>query len=108
MTTDYHLILCTCPDAQTANHIAQQLVTAQLAACVNILPGLTSIYMWQGVLETAQEQLLLIKSHTRHYAEIENKIKSLHPYELPEIIALSIEKALPDYLHWINSCLLPA
>jgi periplasmic divalent cation tolerance protein len=107
MSTHYQIILCTCPNSETATHIAQHLVAAKLAACINILPGITSIYEWQGEVETAQEQLLLIKSCQTHYAMIEAEIKRLHPYELPEIIALSIETGFPDYLKWINSCLLP-
>ncbi len=107
MPTPYQMIFCTCPDFDTANRIARHLVTARLAACINILPAVTSVYEWQGEIETAQEQLLLIKSSQPHYAKIEAEIKTLHPYEVPEIIALNIEKGLPAYLKWINSCLLP-
>lgn len=107
MSTHYQIILCTCPDFDTANRIARQLVSAKLAACINILPAVTSVYEWQGQIETAQEQLLLIKSCQSHYARIEVEIKALHPYELPEIIAVAIENGLPDYLKWINSCVLP-
>lgn len=107
MSTQHQVIFCTCPDFDTANKIARHLVSAKLAACVNILPAVTSVYEWQGQIETAQEQLLLIKSCQTHYATIEAEIKNLHPYELPEIIAVAIENGLPDYLNWINSCLLP-
>jgi periplasmic divalent cation tolerance protein len=107
MSTHTQLILCTCPDVETAQRIARHLVTEKLAACINILPSITSIYEWQGEIETAQEQLLLIKSSQFRYANIEAEIKRLHPYELPEVIAIAIENGLPDYLKWINSCLLP-
>lgn len=106
MTTHYQIILCTCPDFETANKIAHHLVTSKLAACINILPSVTSVYEWQGQIETAQEQLLLIKSCQTHYARIEADIKCLHPYELPEVIAVAIENGLPDYLKWISSCIL--
>lgn len=106
MSTHYQIIYCTCPDFETANKIAQHLVTAKLAACVNILPSVTSVYEWQGKIETAQEQLLLIKTCDYHYLTIEAEIKRLHPYELPEIIAVAVEHGLPDYLKWINSCIL--
>lgn len=98
------LILCTCPDRAAAEKIARHLVAQRLAACVNIVPGLTSIYTWQGQVETADEQLLLIKSLAGRYESIEQTIRALHPYELPEIIALPIERGLPDYLNWIASC----
>ncbi|MDD1622500.1 MAG: divalent-cation tolerance protein CutA [Methylococcaceae bacterium] len=101
----YHLILCTCPDQKTADTIGRQLVTDKLAACVNILPGLASIYEWQGKIETAQEHLLLIKSHSERFAAIEAVIKKTHPYQLPEIIAVAIESGSSDYLKWIDSCL---
>ena len=101
----YQIIFCTCPDKKTAESIARQLVEAQLAACINILPSVTSVYQWQGEIETAQEHLLLIKSRNDKYPELENRIQALHPYELPEIVAVSIDHGLPDYLKWIDACL---
>ncbi|WP_446808073.1 divalent-cation tolerance protein CutA [Methylomonas sp. 2BW1-5-20] len=101
----YQLILCTCPDAEVADKLAGTLITQKLAACVNILPGVRSVYEWQGEVEISQEQLLLIKSHQDRYAAIEATLQSLHPYQLPEIIAVAIENGSPDYLKWINSCL---
>jgi periplasmic divalent cation tolerance protein len=104
MPTRYQIILCTCPDKDTAEKIARLLVNSNLAACVNILPGLTSIYLWQEQIESAQEYLLLIKTNITSYQAIETTIKKHHPYELPEIIAVPIENGLPEYLHWIDSC----
>jgi len=104
MSTAYQIILCTCPDKDTAEKIACLLVEDRLAACVNILPNITSIYRWQGQLEYAEEQLLLIKANKSSYQAIETTIKKHHPYELPEIIAVPIENGLPEYLHWIDSC----
>ncbi|OAI06921.1 divalent-cation tolerance protein CutA [Methylomonas methanica] len=101
----YQLILCTCPDVEVADKLAGTLITQKLAACVNILPGVRSVYEWQGEIETAQEHLLLIKSHQDRYAAIEATLKSLHPYQLPEIIAVAIESGSLDYLKWIDSCL---
>lgn len=101
----YQIIFCTCPDQKTAEQIASLLVEQKLAACVNIIAGVTSVYEWQGKIETSQEQLLIIKSHADKYDAIENKIKTNHPYELPEIIAVPIDRGLPDYLQWINKCL---
>lgn len=102
MPTPHQLVLCTCPDLITAQNIAEQLVDKQLAACVNILPGVTSVYQWQGKRETAQEHLLLIKTTTEVFNALEQTIVSLHPYELPEIIAVSIERGLDPYLNWIS------
>jgi periplasmic divalent cation tolerance protein len=101
----YQLILCTCPDQNTADTIARQLISDKLAACVNILPGLASVYEWQGEIETAREHLLLIKSHSARFSAIETAIKTTHPYQLPEIIAVAIESGSSDYLKWIDSCL---
>ncbi|HEY8157185.1 MAG TPA: divalent-cation tolerance protein CutA [Methylobacter sp.] len=80
------------------------MVTYHEAACVNILPGITSVYAWQGQIESAQEHLLLIKAHKDHYQSIETTLRNHHPYELPEIIAVSIDRGLPGYLKWIDSC----
>jgi periplasmic divalent cation tolerance protein len=105
MPTHHQLILCTCPDRDTADKIARQLVTGQLAACVNILPGILSVYTWQGQVESAQEHLLLIKSSKDRYQALEAAIRDNHPYDVPEIIAVPVEAGLPEYLHWIDSCL---
>jgi periplasmic divalent cation tolerance protein len=105
MATVFDLILCTCPDKETAKKLAQLLVSKNLAACVNILPGLLSVYEWQGKIETVQESLLLIKSTKAHYQKIEAMLFEHHPYEVPEIIALPFERGLPAYLEWINTCL---
>ncbi len=96
------LIMNTCPDPKTAGHIAEKLVHNKLAACVHIQPAGLSIYRWQGKIESTEENLLLIKSHEDKYPEVEKMIQKLHPYELPEIIAVPITKGLPDYLSWLN------
>ncbi len=104
MPTQYQITLCTCPDKNTAEKIAHLLVNDKLVACVNILPGITSVYRWQEQTESAQEYLLLIKGNKSSYQAIETTIKQHHPYELPEIIAVPVENGLPEYLHWIDSC----
>jgi len=101
---NYQLILNTCPDFQVAQMLATEILKKELAACVNILPQVTSLYRWQGKIETAQEHLLIIKAPTKNYAVIEQFLINYHPYDVPEIIALSIENGLPDYLQWIDSC----
>ena len=104
MSTLYQIILCTCHYKDSAEQLAHLLVNEQLSACVNISLSISSIYWWQGQATSAQEYLLLIKAHKDHYQAIETSIKKHHPYELPEIIAVSIENGLPEYLNWINSC----
>lgn len=95
------LVLTNCPDETTANAIALALVEEKLAACVNILPRVQSIYRWQGAVESASEIPLLIKSTVGRYAELEAAIRARHPYEVPEIIALPIMQGLPAYLNWV-------
>ncbi len=101
----YQITFCTCPSRKSAEAIATQLIKHQLAACVNIIPGITSVYEWQGEIESAQEHLLIVKSRAEKFNAIESEIKQLHPYELPEIIAVPIERGLPEYLQWIDTCL---
>ena len=96
------LILNTCPDSETAESIATLLVNRALAACVNILPGMRSIYHWQGECHNDAEVLLLIKASASAYPAIETAIRENHPYQLPEIIAIAIDAGLPDYLAWIQ------
>jgi len=96
------LIISSAPDTATSEKIANRLIEQDLAACVNIVPGMRSIYKWQGKLESGSEQLLLIKAPQTMYAAIEKQIAAMHPYELPEIIAVSIEAGLPAYLDWVG------
>jgi periplasmic divalent cation tolerance protein len=102
MTDAYQIVFNTCPDMEAARDIAEELVMRQLAACVNIIPGVESVYRWQGEIESGNECLLVIKTRATCYSELEQAIKALHPYELPEIVAVPIETALPAYLDWIN------
>ena len=102
MSQEYYVILNTCPDLETAEAIANTLVDEELAACVNIIPGVRSVYLWEGQRTTSQEHLLLIKAMASDYEVIEKTILELHPYELPEIIAVSISAGLPEYLDWLG------
>ena len=96
------IVYCTCPDAQVAEQLAAGLLEKRLAACINIVSGVTSHYLWQGKLEKEAEHLLLIKSTNRCYSALEEDIKKMHPYELPEIIAVPIDRGSPEYIQWIQ------
>lgn len=98
------LVLCTCPPDKAAD-LAQFLIEEHLAACVNIIPGLSSIYLWEGKVCNEAESLLIIKTERSIYPELERRLREQHPYEIPEIIAIPIERGLPDYLQWVSSCL---
>ena len=98
---DIRLVITNCPDEETANRIALAVVEAQLAACVNILPRVQSIYRWQGAVESAAEVPLLIKTTAAAYPALEAAIRERHPYDVPEIIALPITAGLPAYLNWL-------
>lgn len=102
MPDNFNVVLNTCPDKDTANKIAASLVEKRLCACVNIIPGIESVYRWKGKVETDKEHLLIIKSTKEAYPYIEKHIQDNHPYELPEIIAVSLENGLPGYLSWID------
>lgn len=97
------LVLSNVPDAELAKSLARTLVEQRLAACVNIMPAVQSVYQWQGAIEHAQELTLMIKTTQARYAELEAAIVAVHPYDVPEIIALPIEAGLPAYLHWISA-----
>lgn len=96
------LVLTNCPDEDCANAIALAVVEAGFAACVNILPRVQSVYRWQGAVESASEIPLLIKTTKHDYAALETRIRELHPYALPEIIALDITRGLPAYIDWLT------
>lgn len=95
------LCLSTCPDADTAARIARVLVDERLAACVNVLPGVHSIYRWERRVDTAAEVLLLAKTTDEREPALRARLAALHPYDVPEVIALRIEAGLPAYLDWI-------
>lgn len=97
------LVFCTCPDRESANSIAAELIERRLAACVNILPEVTSVFRWQGRVTHDSETLLLIKTAGARYAQLETALRYLHPYELPEIIAVDVTRGLPEYLHWLDA-----
>ena len=97
------VVLTNAPDRAVAQQIADALIERRLAACVNILSECTSVYRWQGAVETAAEVPLIIKTRADRYAEVEAAIRSLHPYELPEIIAMPVTHGLPAYLDWVNA-----
>ena len=105
MTNETQIVLCTVPDEAAARRIASALVGERLAACVNIVPGITSVYRWKDTIENAAELLLIIKTNMGVYTRLQDRIHALHPYELPEIIAVSIDSGLPDYLAWITTSL---
>lgn len=92
---------CTCPDAASAGRIADALVESRLAACVNQLPGLRSVYRWEGAIERADEVLLVIKTTRGRLDALTDRIRGLHPNELPEVIAFEVAGGLAAYLDWV-------
>ncbi|MDY6942854.1 MAG: divalent-cation tolerance protein CutA [Pseudomonadota bacterium] len=96
------LVLCNCPDGDTAETIAETVVALGLAACVTITPDVKSVYRWQGRVETESEYSLTIKTTTTAYQELERTLFEAHPYDVPEIIAIPIVAGLPEYLAWID------
>lgn len=101
----YQIVLCTCPTVEKAKEIAQQLIEDKLAACVNILPSVISVYRWQGNIETDTEVQLVIKSKAEYFTKLNDKIHQLHTYDIPEVIALNIQQGDNQYLNWINESL---
>jgi len=94
-------VVTTFPDAETARRIIRQLVEEERIACGTLLAGAESIYRWKGALETATECVTLLKTTTEGYPDLETRLKTLHPYELPEIVAFSASGGLPAYLEWV-------
>ncbi len=102
MAEEALIVFSTFPDVETARRIGTLLVEQKLAACVNLVPQIESIYRWQGAIETGSEVLALIKSTTWKYQLLEAKIRELHPYEVPEIVSIRIESGHAPYLNWIE------
>jgi periplasmic divalent cation tolerance protein len=100
---DVLLILCTFPSAAQARQIGTLLVERQLAACVNLVPGIESIYRWEGKVETAAEVLAIFKTSLAAFPAFETALSDLHPYEVPEIIALKPSEIAEPYRSWVLS-----
>ena len=103
--TDKQIVLTTVGSEDEARKIAEHLVETQLAACVNIIPHVESVYRWQGKLESSREWLLLIKTSSERFPAARDAIRAMHSYELPECIAINIEDGSPDYLKWLAESL---
>ncbi len=97
------LVLTNLPDRAAAERLADALIEQRVAACVNILAPCRSVYRWQGAVQHDEEHPVLIKTTAERYAALETAIRAAHPYELPEIIAVPIERGLPAYLAWVGA-----
>ena len=95
------VVLCTVPNEAVAESLARALLEAGLAACVNIVPGVRSLYRWQGKIEDDRELLLVIKTQAARYAELEERIRALHPYAVCEVLAFEVAAGSPPYLAWL-------
>lgn len=96
------VVLVTAPDADCARRLAEALVGERLAACANLLPGVTSIYRWEGAVEEATEVLLILKTRAGLVPEIEARLVDLHPYDVPECVAIAPDRVGAPYLAWLQ------
>jgi len=101
--SDEMIVLVTTANAEEAARIAEVLVSERLAACVNIVPGIESIYRWEGKVTRDHESLMIIKTTGERYDDLERRIKELHSYSTPEVIALKIERGSEQYLKWLRN-----
>lgn len=97
------VVLCTAPDDEAATRIASALLDARCVACVNLVPGVRSLYRWKGAVTDAHEIQLLIKTRADRFADVERVVRATHPYEVPELLALPIVAGSADYLAWITA-----
>jgi periplasmic divalent cation tolerance protein len=105
VSEEYAIALSSFPDGETARKIARDLVESALVACANIVPSVQSIYFWKGNVEEGEEVLGIFKLTATRFGEFQTRLRSLHPYDVPEIIRLSISDGSPEYLRWISeSC----
>lgn len=101
MSDEILLVLSTFPDRNKAQRIAEELVTGRFAACANVASAVDSFYWWKGEVETASEVLVYFKTTAARFAAFEEKLRELHPYDVPEIIAFRVAAGSPDYLKWV-------
>ena len=96
------VVLVTAPSEAIALELGQRVVDDRLAACVSVVPGVTSIFMWEGKREEASEALLVIKTRAERYPALQQRVLELHPYSVPEVLALAVEAGAPAYLRWVQ------
>ena len=104
--TDKIIVFVTCESKEQAETIARTVVSEKLAACVNVLPGIRSCYVWKGQLTWSEEVLLLIKTAESRFGQLQDRIKALHSYDVPEVVSVTIEDASQVYVSWIESSIL--
>lgn len=102
MASRTFVVLCNCPDRETAHDIAEGLVGDELAACVNVVSGVRSFYRWEGEVQADDEHTLLIKTSAERYPTLESELRERHPDDVPEILALPVERGLDSYLQWVD------
>jgi periplasmic divalent cation tolerance protein len=100
--TDVRIVLVTAPSGEVARDLARRLLEERLVACGNVVPGLTSVYRWEGSVQEDEEVLLILKCHVSTLARLVERTAELHPYELPEILALPVSEGLPGYVAWVG------
>lgn len=99
------IVLCTTPDKATATALARLALRRKLAACVNLLPGMTSMYHWQEQLECSEEVQLIFKSDTEHQQDLLSLLKQAHPYDVPELLVIPVQHGDSEYLSWLHASL---
>ncbi len=104
---DVKIVMCAFPNVEKARQIGTVLVETQLAACVNLIPGIRSIYRWEGKLEEQEEVLAFFKTTMARYSELQQTLVEMHPYEIPELVVLDLAAGLPAYLQWVLSSTQP-
>jgi periplasmic divalent cation tolerance protein len=107
VSSDFCIVLASCPDDETAKTLAEGLIGHGLAACVNILPGMTSVYRWEGRLERTRESLLLMKTRVDCFDALQAYLVAKHPYDVPEIVAVPIVAGFAAYLSWVDASVAP-
>lgn len=100
-TTNVYMVFCTCPNREAASALARELVIQRLAACCNVIEGVSSVYRWESRIQEDPEVLLLAKTSRERFSALQRSIRKHHPYELPEILAVPVDAGLPGYLEWV-------
>ena len=101
-TSDFIVVYITAPSQEEAKSLAQALVKEKLAACVNIIPGIQSVYQWDNAIQTDQELLLICKTRTERFETLKKRVQALHPYDVPEIISIPVQNGSEPYLNWVR------